>query len=226
MNKTVFVLFTILAIAFSEGGALSGFTSTLNDLTGAVGSLGPVLNMFKRESTSKMGELQHQNGFTDLESHTDFASGAVKQYRLPDLFKVWLNSLPMEGGARSKLIEFMQESEFQEFIEPNQRHVQDFKFSDAKGKLYYLKVVLQQHPSLADVIQWEKVLWTANFQVAKPFMVVTKSKCNFFGCKTKDNIQYFQATLTQDHINTVKGLAIPFVSIQNPSGQTVVEGRQ
>jgi len=222
MNKTVFVLFAIFALAFSEGGPLS----TLNELTGAIGSLGPVLQMFKRDSTSKMGELQHQQGFTDLESHTDFATGAVKQYRLPDLFKVWLNSLPMEGGAKQKLIEFMQESEFQEFIEPNQRHVQDFKFSDAKGKLYYLKVLLQQHPSLPDVIKWEKVLWTANFQVAKPFMVVTKSKCSFFGCNTKDSIRYFQATLTPEHIETVKSLAIPFVSISNPAGQTVVEGRQ
>jgi len=206
--------------------ALSGTQAQLTELFGAIGGLGSVLQMFKRDSTTKFGDLQSQKGFTDLDSHTDYATGAVKQTRLPDLFKVWLNSLPMEGGARSKLIEFMQEAEFQEFIEPNQRHVQDFKFSDAKGKLYYLKVVLTQHPSVTDVVKWEKVLWTANFQVAKPFMVVTKSKCSFFGCKTKDSIQYFQATLNQEHIDTVKSLAIPFVSIQNPAGQTVVEGRQ
>jgi len=206
--------------------ALSGTQAQLTELFGAIGGLGSVLQMFKRDSTTKFGDLQSQKGFTDLDSHTDYATGAVKQTRLPDLFKVWLNSLPMEGTARSKLIEFMQEAEFQEFIEPNQRHVQDFKFSDAKGKLYYLKVVLTQHPSVTDVVKWEKVLWTANFQVAKPFMVVTKSKCSFFGCKTKDSIQYFQATLNQEHIDTVKSLAIPFVSIQNPAGQTVVEGRQ
>jgi len=206
--------------------ALSGTQAQLTELFGAIGGLGSVLQMFKRDSTTKFGDLQSQKGFTDLESHTDYATGAVKQARLPDLFKVWLNSLPMEHGAKQKLIEFMQESEFQVFIEPDQRHVQDFKFSDAKGKLYYLKVLLQEHPTVPDVIKWEKVMWTANFQVAKPFMVVTKSKCSFFGCNTKDHIQYFQATLSQEHIDTVKSLAIPFVSIQNPAGQTVVEGRQ
>jgi len=221
MNKTVFVLFAIFALACSEG-ILSGITDVANQIS----SLGPTLQMFKRDSTSKMGEVQQQSGFTNLESHTDYATGAVRQIRLPDLFKVWVNTFPMEGTAKAKLLEFMQESEFQEFIEPNQRHVQDFKFSDAKGKLYYLKVVLQQHPSMADVVQWEKVMWTANFQVAAPFMVVTKSKCNFFGCKTKDSVQYLQATLQPEHINTVKGLAIPFVSISNTAGQTIYQAKQ
>jgi hypothetical protein len=222
MKQSSCVLLCVFLFVFSGVQAQTG----IGELFGAVGSLGSVLQMFKRDSTTKFGDLQSQKGFTDLESHTDYATGAVKQTRLPDLFKVWLHSLPMEGGARQKLIEFMQESEFQEFIEPNQRHVQDFKFSDAKGKIYYLKVLLQAHPSIPDVIKWEKVMWTANFQVSKPFMVVTKSKCSFFGCKTKDSIQYFQATLTQEHIDTVKSLAIPFMSISNPAGQTVLERKQ
>jgi hypothetical protein len=221
MNKTVFVLFAILALVYSEG-VLSSITEVANGIS----SLGPTLQMFKRDSTSKMGEVQQQTGFNNLESHTEYATGAVRQIRLPDLFKVWVNTFPMEGNAKAKLLEFMAESEFQEFIEPNQRTVQDFKFTDAKGKLYYLKVVLQQHPSMADVVQWEKVMWTANFQVAAPFMVVSKSKCSFFGCKAKDSVQYLQATLNPEHIAAVKSLAIPFVSITAPSGQTIYQGKQ
>ncbi len=221
MNKTVFVLFAIFAFAYSEG-----VLSSITELANGISSLGPTLQMFKRDSTSKMGDIQSQTGFNSLESHTDYATGVVRQIRLPELFKIWINTFPMEGNAKARLLEFMQESEFQEFIEPNQRHVQDFKFSDAKGKLYYLKVVLQQHPTMADVVQWEKVMWTANFQVAAPFMVVSKSKCNFFGCKNKDSVQYLQATLNPEHIAAVKSLAIPFVSISGPSGQKLLEGKQ
>ena len=220
MKQSACVVLLCLCLAFS------GAQAQLEAITGAIGAVGSVLQMFKRDSTTKFGDLQTQKGFTNLESHTDYASGAVKQSRLPDMFRVWINNFPMPGDAKAKLTEFMMESEFQEFIEPNQRHVQDFKFSDAKGKLYYLKVLLVQHPTVPDVVKWEKVMWTANFQVAKPFMVVTKSKCSFFGCNTKDSIRYFQATLQPEHIDFVKSLGIPFLSISNDAGQTVVERRQ
>ena len=204
----------------------SGAQAQLEAITGAIGAVGSVLSMFKRDSSTKFGDLQSQKGFTDLESHTDYATGAVKQSRLGDMFAVWIKNFPMQGEAKTKLAEFMMESEFQEFIEPNQKHVQDFKFSDAKGKLYYLKVQLVQHPTFPDIVKWEKVMWTANFQVAKPFMVVTKTKSNFFGSKTQDSIRYFQATLQPEHMDFVKSLAIPFISLQNDAGQTVVERRQ
>jgi len=211
--SVVLVLFSVFALSH-------GFIETI---TGAVTALQPVLSMFKTEKSTKMGQLQQQTGFKSLDTHTDMASGSTRRSNLPRMFAYWVSTLPLGNEYKAKLSQFMQGAEWEEFLDPYSTLTQDFKFADGKGGVYYFKAVLSLHESNPDVIRWEKVLWSAKFQVAQPFCIVTKSKSSFFGSKVTDEVRYFQATLNPEHIAALRDIAIPFMFVTSPSGQVLID---
>jgi len=211
--QIVLVLFSIFALSH-------GF---IQAIAGAVTALQPVLSMFKTEKSTKMGELQNQRGFHNLDTHTSMGSGSVSRANLPKLFSLWISTLPVGNDYKAKLNQFLQGAEWEEFLDPYSTLTQDFKFADGKGGVYYLKAVLQLHPQNANVIKWEKVLWSAKFKVAPPFCIVTKSKSNFFSSKVTDEVRYFQATLNPEHIAALRDISIPFMFVTSPSGQTLID---
>jgi len=199
------------------------FLELLSGIGSAVGAIKPALEMFKHESKTSFGQLQQQQGFNNLNTHTEMGSGTTRLEKLPALFNFWIQNLPMEWNFKAHLSQIMQASEFEEFVDRNENLVQDFKFADGKGNIYYFKVVLAPHDTVPGVLKWEKVLWSAKYQVAAPFMVVTKSKSNFFSSSSKDEIRYFQAVLNPEHINALRSLSIPFMFVSDPSGNTLLD---
>lgn len=193
------------------------------ELGKAVQALQPVLQNFKTETTTKMGELQHTTGFNSLETRTDFTSGAVHSRQLTDIFNFWISRLTVDGKTKEHLTSVMREAEFQELSVPYSRYIQDFKFGDGKGGLYFLRVILQRENPTSEIIRWEKVMWSAKFEVAKPFMIVTHTKCGLFSCKNKDEVRYFEAVLTPEHVAALRTVSIPFMSVISPSGQPLIK---
>jgi len=212
----VLVLFSTFALSY-------GF---LEAITGAVSALQPVLSMFKTEKSTKMGDLQNQKGFDRLDTHTEMGSGSVRRENLHKLFAMWVQTLPLGPTYKVKLTQFMQGAEWEEFLDPYSSLTQDFKFADGNGGIYYFKAVLQMSQQNADIIRWEKVLWSAKFKVSPPFCIVTKSKSNFFSSSVKDEVRYFQATLNPEHLAALRDLSIPFMFVQTPGGQTLIDRQQ
>jgi len=97
----------------------------------------------------------------------------------------------------------MREAELQDLSDPYSRLVQDFKFSDGKDGLYFLRVILQRNGSDFNTIKWEKVMWSA--------------------CKPKDKVRYFEATLNPEHVAALRSVSIPFMNIISPSGQPLIK---
>jgi len=193
------------------------------ELGKAVQALQPVLSQFKTETTTKMGELQRTVGFNHLETRTDFTSGLVNSRQLSDIFNFWISRLSCDQKTKDHLTNVMREAEFQELSIPYNRLIQDFKFGDGKGGLYFLRVILQKENPTSEIIKWEKVMWSAKFEVSKPFMIVTHTKCGILSCKNRDEVRYFEATLTPEHVAALRNVAIPFMSIMSPSGQPLVK---
>jgi len=216
--KVAFVLVFCSILALSQG--------FLPVIAAAVPVIQSVLSMFKTESSTKFGELQNQKGFKDLDTHTEMGSGSVRRENLHKLFALWVQTLPLGPTYKVKLTQFMQGAEWEEFLDPYSSLTQDFKFSDGNGGIYYFKAVLQLSQDNPDIIKWEKVLWSAKFTVAPPFCIVTKSKSSFFSSSVKDEVRYFQATLNPEHLAALRDLAIPFMFVQSPEGQTLIDRQQ
>jgi hypothetical protein len=203
MRQITFAFVVLALVAFTQA-------TDLNELSSAVESLKPVLSMFQTNVTTKVGELQTQSGFKTLQASREYTSGLIKKVRLPDIFKLWFTNLPVAQNVRDNLLESLNEKKFEDLFVPGSSV--DLKFNDAKGKVFHLKVVLQPHATIADVVSWEKILWTAVAKPADSFMIITKSECNAFECSTKDEIKYVQAKFTEEHLNTLKDLDIPVVA--------------
>jgi len=203
MRQITCALVVLALVAFTQA-------ADLNELSSAVESLKPVLNMFQTNVTTKVGELQTQSGFKTLQASRDYTSGMIKKARLPDIFKLWFTNLPVAQNVKDNLLESLNAKKFEDLFVPGSSV--DLKFNDAKGKVFHLKVVLQPHSTYPDVVAWEKILWTAVAKPADSFMIITKSECNAYECSTKDEIKYVQAKFTEDHLNTLKDLDIPVVA--------------
>jgi len=204
MRQFTCALVILSLIAFSQA-------ADLNELSQAVESLKPVLNMFQTNTTTKVGDLQTQSGFKSLQASRDYTSGMIKKARLPDIFKLWFSSLQVAQSIKDNLLESLNEKKFEDLFIPGNNV--DFKFNDGKGKVFHLKISLQPHATIPDVVSWEKILWTATVKAADSFMIITKTKCNAYECSTKDEIKYVQAKLSEEHLETLKDLDIPIVHL-------------
>jgi hypothetical protein len=181
-----------------------------------------VFSMLKTETTTTIHDPVYPAGFTSLHTGIDHNQGAIKKENIPQLFDIWLTNVARTPESIQNIKNFIQLYMIQDVYDPLEKTVFQFSFDDGHGQLYFLRMVLAPHETIEDVVRWETLAWYSDFTPAKPFTIVTKSKCNILSCKSTDKIVYMEAVITQDHINTVANLGINFLHLFNDEGANVV----
>jgi hypothetical protein len=196
---------------------------------GTVGQLLPelsqVFDMLKTTTTTKMGDISHPEGFSQLNMGMDHGQGACKKDKLPQLFDLWMEDVARSPESMQNIKNFIQLYMIQDVYDPLEKTAFQFSFDDGHGTMMFIRMVLEPHPTVADVVRWEKLSWYSDFKPAKPFAIVTKSKCNILHCSTKDSIVYMEATIDDAHISQIANMGIKFLHLFDNAGTNVLNAQ-
>jgi len=173
------------------------------------------LKNFKTESSMTIGPKQDQVGFKYLHNVHDHAYGSVSLNKLDQLIKIWLDDETLEflsDKYKKILSSAMKEYSLQMFEDTYHKQKFELSFSDGKGSLFMLMLTLSPHPTLPNVLKWEKFLLETNFEPAPSYIVITTSDCDFFSCDRFDEIVYMPTVMTNLHMNDIVKLHIDMIN--------------
>ena len=67
----------------------------------------------------------------------------------------------------------------------------------------------------------QKIILTSEFEPARDFVVMQKSKCNMLGCKSKQWIEQLPAYITEGHVQAILGMFTNMIT----KGNTLLEAK-
>jgi hypothetical protein len=213
------------AAAPATGGVMDSINKGISTVGQLLPELQQVFTMLKTESTTKMGDIVHPEGFSELNMGMDHGQGACKKDKLPQLFDIWLQDVARSPESMQNIRTFIQLYMIQDVYDPLEKTAFQFSFDDGHGTMMFIRMILEPHPTVADVVRWEKLSWYSDFKPAKPFAIVTKSKCNILHCSTKDSIVYMEATIDEAHISEIANLGIKFLHLFDNAGNNILNAQ-
>jgi hypothetical protein len=178
------------------------------------------LTILKTESSTTISDRHDQVGFKTLEHIVDYSRGSIYEAKLDTLIDLWLSDDILSSiEPRHKAIVISKLKEYALQIKDENFHTQrfDLKFNNGAGKLFLLVLSFQPHPTKPNAIKWDKVLMTAFFEPAPPYVIITESDCNIISCDRTDRIEYLPAMLTDAHTQSILQLSMNLLSTHQAS---------
>jgi len=178
------------------------------------------LSILKTESSTTISDRHDQVGFKTLEHMVDFSRGSVYESKLDTLIDLWLDDdIMLSIEPRHKAIVVRKLKEYALQIKDENFHTQrfDLKFNDGAGKLFLLVLSFQPHPTKENAVRWNKVLMSAFFEPAPPYVIITESDCSILSCDRTDRIEYLPAMLTDAHTQSILQLSMNLLSTNQAS---------
>lgn len=174
-----------------------------------------ILKNFKTESSTVMGPKQDQVGFKYFHNVHDHGYGSVNLNKLDQLIKLWLDDETFDflsDTYKKILSSATKEYSLQVFEDVYHKQKFNLFFNDGKGSLFMLMLTLSPHPTLSNVVKWEKFLIQTNFEPAPSYIIVTTSDCNILSCDRSDEIVYMPVVMTNEHIDNIIKLNIDIIN--------------
>lgn len=175
------------------------------------------ISVLKSETSTTISDRHDQAGFAALDHMVDYTRGAIHEDKLDKMIDLWLSDdilSSIEPRHKNVVIHKLKEYSLQikEADFRTQRY--DFKFNDGVGNLFLVIISFKPHQFKQNVVTWDKVLMTASFKPAPPYVIITESDCNLLSCDRTDRIEYMPAMLTDAHTNSLLQISANLLSAQ------------
>ena len=168
-----------------------------------------MLEMMKSESSSTITSTNPGSGFLELKASMDCNEGSCRVGNLPKLFNIWLRDKKIPENVLKELEDYLEELSLQDWSGPCQRKLFELVFQDGKGFYWVLGVAFfpQKNPE-RDAVRYMKFFYKTSFKVAPAYMIVRETYKDWFTTEVEDRIVYLPATLTDDHIKSLKSICL------------------
>lgn len=209
-------LFLVYCSAQEEEARISALAAVSPETAAAL----EALQILKRETSTTISDRHDQVGFASLEHVVDYSRGSVYESKLDQLIDIWLNDDIMssiEPRHKAIVVNKLKEYALQVKDEDYKTQRYDLKFNDGAGKMFLVVISFKPHPTKQNAIKWDKVLMTASFKPAPPYVIITETDCDLLSCDRTDRIEYLPAMLTDAHTQSILQISMDMMIQQTAS---------